>query len=665
MASLTREEARSRSGAEALANVESCLEVSSERAAAAERSAAAAEAAGVAARADAEKALAERADALEKSAHIAQVAAQRAADAHQAEEVAMTRLAQEEDRSRSGVESLAQVESRLELSLERVAAAEQSADAAEVAGVAARADVERVLAERADALEKSAHIAQVAAQRADEASWAEEMAMKRLAQEENQSRSGAEELANVESRLELSLERVVTAERSAAAAEAASLAAHSQAREVQAATQHLAAQVDEERSRAKTYEEDARRRAAQAAELREQVLHRTEEQGRHAKWRANAIPILATGIWRDGSAAKALASLIEDFDIMILSQDEEAFYESISVLNLLKAKGVDSSQCILTIGTGGGSCQFVLFENSIQVAKAYSKGYKNDTPDHKSKQDAMTRIWSASQGKREPTVIVAWGAVWHACKNGPVNRDGAELGSPAPAAEFPQAGFVIPAAETVPMLVIRNVDIGGGLTFKPHWGVESGVGSYIDLGSSKVARVSLRHQGTQEVNIGFDQAQAVAGNADQVRAALHSILACPSTSNVGSVLVAHDAAELAMDMQSRGVRDRTPLGETSAVAATASAKASSTAELDAARALAAALREEMDAAGAKQEKLETSLSIESVCLMEARQLEAKQSEELNAEMVALASLRHTISDQCMAVLNACSGDMSDSSDAPE
>lgn len=73
------------------------------------------------------------------------------------------------------------------------------------------------------------------------------------------------------------------------------------------------------------------------------------------------------------------------------------------------------------------------------------------------------------------------------------------------------------------MMVIRNVDMGNGVFFKPHWEVPSKTGKYIDLGSGKAARVGKG--GVQEENIEFDTKEVLGGTYNEVEGVLRRLLA--------------------------------------------------------------------------------------------------------------------------------------------
>ena len=132
-------------------------------------------------------------------------------------------------------------------------------------------------------------------------------------------------------------------------------------------------------------------------------------------------PIFATGIWRkedsNGIWRKAPCceelEAFKDFKVTILSPEDEAKFESMSVLRMLQEKGVGVNQCILTVGTGNGSCQFVLYDDEKAVAQRLIKNGYATEPGHESKLETMAKLWESHPDGKKPDLIVAWGAVWY------------------------------------------------------------------------------------------------------------------------------------------------------------------------------------------------------------------------------------------------------------
>jgi len=210
--------------------------------------------------------------------------------------------------------------------------------------------------------------------------------------------------------------------------------------------------------------------------------------------------------------------------INILTQEKEMEYEAGSVMSMLKRCGLDTDSLnILTVGTGKGSSQWVLYEHGKPSSRAIASGYAPEQ-DQQNKADTELGTKDAAFNKltkNKPDLIVGWGALWYIVKGKGGLADNFELDLKAGAGEVATKANIlksadsaklsfIPPAYDVPFLVVRNIVLPDKQVWKAHWDIQSA--KYIDLGSGKAARVDSA-TGKQEVAEKFDNTDLAAVSA--------------------------------------------------------------------------------------------------------------------------------------------------------
>jgi len=182
----------------------------------------------------------------------------------------------------------------------------------------------------------------------------------------------------------------------------------------------------------------------------------------------------------------------------ILSVEKEATLEAGSVFRMLTMRYPEKieGKAVLTVGTGRGSCQWVLYEKDsfgVSAKTAFSGGYAKGAEDPGKAEDkaaAFNELWSAISDKSvDDVVIVTWGSSgsfvdWPADPN-QINE------VRLPANEISGLEWINSEAQGVNMLVLSSMTFRDGtneIKWKPNWCTDF-CQDYVDLGSGKVASV--------------------------------------------------------------------------------------------------------------------------------------------------------------------------------
>lgn len=210
--------------------------------------------------------------------------------------------------------------------------------------------------------------------------------------------------------------------------------------------------------------------------------------------------VYVTGVWRN---PLKLASLLSNIDkkthsmIHVLSKQDEAFSEARSALRILLESGLDF-KTVLCIGSGRGSCQFVVITRNYEVLLAsYSTGIPHtETEAHKTARlEEFDVILEGIRLRHDIDLVCVYGSLYHTAEACPRVPDCSILPSVVTTtmADFsPEWGFGR-SLKDHKTIVMRHVRVRGDshvqkVTFLPSLGNEP----LFDLGSGKVALINVK-----------------------------------------------------------------------------------------------------------------------------------------------------------------------------